>query len=142
MTIGVIVANLAGLQAWRWSEVSSQDAKRKAIAAVLTTTFPEVQLVVDAPAQMARSLAQLQRVSGAPSGSDIEAVLNHFGTLTTSQTVPTAIEFIAGETRLVGLDANDQGLADVPRQLQVKGYTSHWKGNTLVITTAATGAGL
>ncbi len=135
----LVVVQLVGLQAWSWKEQSAQAAKRAAIAAVLTSTFPETKVIVDAPVQMARSVTALQRQSGAPTGADLETILNQFGALAQANNAPTAIEFIANELRISGLDSTSPESANVPAALQSQGYAARWDGPALVIAPARTG---
>jgi general secretion pathway protein L len=138
--IALVLVQLIGLQAWSWKEQSAQAAKRAAITAVLTTTFPETKVVVDAPAQMAKSVAALQRQSGAATGADLETILNQFGAMAKENTAPTAIEFIANELRIAGLDSNAPTFAGLPAQLQAQGYAVRWDGLSLIIAPARSGA--
>ena len=138
--IALIVVQVVGLQAWSWKEQAAHAAKRSAIAAVLTSTFPDTRVVVDAPVQMARSVAALQRQSGAATGADLETILNQFGAMAPANTAPTALEFIANEVRIAGLDSNAPELASIATNLQTQGYTARWDGATLIITPSRPGA--
>lgn len=138
--VALAVVQLVGLQTWSWKEQSAQAAKRSAIAAVLTTTFPDTKVVVDAPVQMARSVAALQRQSGAATGADLETILNQFGAMAPVNTAPAAIEFIANEIRIAGLDSNLPEFASMANKLQDQGYAARWDGGTLIIAPGRTGA--
>jgi len=131
--LALLLANLVGLQAWAWKEQSSQASKRAAIQNVLTTTFPDVRVVVDAPLQMARAVADLQRQSGGTSNADLEAMLGQFQAAAPGTPAPSAIEFVAGELVLRGLDSAAPGLADATTRLQAQGYAARWDGDALVI---------
>ncbi|MEN9467951.1 MAG: hypothetical protein RL081_1952 [Pseudomonadota bacterium] len=122
-----------GLQAWAWKEQSSQASKRAAIQSVLTTTFPDVRVIVDAPLQMARAVADLQRQSGGTSNADLEAMLGQFQAAAPGTPAPSAIEFVAGELVLRGLDSAAPGLADATTRLQAQGYAARWDGDALMI---------
>lgn len=138
--VAIVLAHVAGLQAWSWKEQAAQTAKRNAIAAVLTTTFPDTKVVVDAPAQMARSVALLQRQSGAPTGSDMESMLNQFGALAPETAAPAAIEFSANELRLSGLDSNAAEFSSLAANLQTQGLRARWEGSTLIVQSVPPGA--
>ena len=131
--VALIIANLFGLQAWAWKEQSAQNAQRAAIRNLLTSTFPDVRVVVDAPLQMARALADLQRQSGAASSSDLETILGQFHSAAPESTAPSAIDFIAGEVTLKGLDSASPAVADVATRLQGQGYDARWDGDQLHI---------
>lgn len=68
--LGLVLVNLAGLLLLAWKEQAAQAAQRAAMREILTTTFPDVRVVVDAPRQMARALSALQRDNGTASGAD------------------------------------------------------------------------
>lgn len=129
----LVLVNLAGLQAWAWKEQSALVAKRAAIRSILTTTFPDVRVVVDAPLQMARSLADLQRQSGAASSADLETMLGLLQTVAPEIPPSIAIEFVAGELRLKMPDPSAPGLASVSARLQAHGYTAVLDGERLVL---------
>jgi len=131
--LAVVIVNLAGLQAWAWKEQSALTAKRTAIQNILTSTFPEVRVVVDAPLQMVRAASDAQRQSGSASGADLEAMLSQFQTVAPGAPAPAAIEFVAGELQLKGLDAALPALTDVTSRLQSSGYTARWDNSTLVV---------
>jgi len=77
-------------------------AQRQQVRAVLTDTFAQVPVVVDAPLQMAREVAVLQRSRGTGSAADLETVLSSFSALAPVGYVPTAIDYAANELRLSG----------------------------------------
>jgi general secretion pathway protein L len=132
-TGALLVVNLAGVQAWAWKEQTALAAKRAAIKATLIATFPEVNVVVDAPLQMARALAGLQRQSGTASGADLETMLGQFQAAAPGSPAPTAIEFVANELQLKGLDASAPALNDVAARLQSRGYAARWDADALLL---------
>lgn len=138
--LALLTVQLVGLQAWSWKEQSAQAAKRAAIATVLTSTFPETKVVIDAPVQMARAVTALERQNGAATGADLETILNQLGAVAPENTTPIAIDFIANELRLAGLNSSAPEFANLPALLQTQGYASRWDGGTLVIAATRTGA--
>ena len=131
--LGLVVVNLVGLQAWAWKEQSALAGKRAAIRDILTETFPEVRVVVDAPLQMARSLADLQRLSGTASSSDMETMLVRFQAAAPTGKTPSAIDFVAGELRLKGLNPTTVGMANVSAKLRTEGYSARFDGDSLLL---------
>ncbi len=132
----LVVVNLLGLQAWAWKEQSALSFKRAAIANTLTSTFPDVRVIVDAPLQMARAFTDLQRQSGVVAGTDMELMLARFQSAAPELPVPTAIEFIAGELRLKGLGVAAATLAIVAIKLQAQGYAAQLDGEDVVVKQA------
>lgn len=135
--LALLAINLAGLNAWAWKENSLLSSQRQAISTVLTTTFPQVRVVVDAPLQMAREVATLQQASGAPSSRDLESMLAAFGALAPVGTVPTAIEFMAGELRLKGLALSTEQVSALSFQLKPQGYVVTVDADNVVIKQGA-----
>jgi general secretion pathway protein L len=131
--VALLVVNLIGLNAWAWKERSSLKAQRLAIDAVLTTTFPQVQVVVDAPFQMAREVAALQQASGVVSPRDLEAMLAVFAAVAPAGSVPGAVDFVAGELRLKGLKLQPEDVGPLSFQLKPLGYAATPEGDSLVI---------
>lgn len=131
--VALLLVNLVGLQMWAWREQAALTAKRTAMRDILTTTFPDVRLVVDAPLQMARSLADLQRQSGSTSSGDLEPMLGIFQTVAPELAAPTALEFAAGELRLKVADTSAAALSGLAAKLQAHGYTAVLEGDRLVL---------
>jgi general secretion pathway protein L len=131
--VALVAVNLMGLQAWAWKERSALAAQRAAIQSTLTATFPEVRVVVDAPVQMARTLADLQRRNGVASAADMETMLGQLQAAAPDAPTPSAIEFIAGELRLKGLDSAAAGLAGISPRLQAMGYSARLEAGSLVM---------
>ena len=131
--LATLMVNLVGLNAWAWKEQSALVAKRQAIREVLTGTFVKVQVVVDAPVQMARELSALQRASGQTSGRDLEAMLAALVALGPAQAVPEAIDYLAGELRLKGINLRSDELAALSLRLKAGGYVAQADTSGLVI---------
>ncbi|HPW28952.1 MAG TPA: type II secretion system protein GspL [Rhodoferax sp.] len=131
--LALVVVNVAGLQAWAWKEQSALTTKRNAIRDVLTTTFPDVRVVVDAPLQMERSLSALQRQNGAVSSADLEEMLGRFQAVAPEIPAPAAIEFVAGELKLKlpTVDAVDPD--SLQARMRAYGYAVQMQGDTLVL---------
>ena len=129
----LVLVNLAGLNAWAWKEKSQLQAKRVAVREVLTSTFPKVQVVVDAPAQMAKEMAAMQQASGEASVRDMETIMSVFGALAPANTAPSAIDFVAGELRLKGVQLSPADVAALSFKLQPQGYGLTAEGDSLVI---------
>jgi general secretion pathway protein L len=131
--LALLAVNLVGLNAWAWKEKSLLNAQRAAIRDLLTGTFPQVRVVVDAPFQMAREVAALQQASGAPSGRDLETILSAFGALAPVSKAPDAIEFVTGEVRLKGLQLKPEDAAALSFKLKPQGYAASAEGDSLVL---------
>ena len=132
-SVALVLANLVGLQAWAWKEEAAQAAQRAAIRNLLTATFPDVRVVVDAPVQMARALTDLQRRNGVASSADMETMLGHFQAAAPDAPAPEAIEFIANELRLKGPAPSPSDLAAIAARLQPRGYSLRMEADGLTM---------
>jgi general secretion pathway protein L len=139
--VGALAAvNLLGLNAWAWKERSSLDEKRLAVREVLTRTFPGVKVVVDAPVQMARELAVLRQATGGASNGDFETMLSSFGALSVAEKSPSAIEFVANETRFRGLGLASGQVAEAAVKLKAQGYSVRADGDSVLVKPEPAGA--
>jgi general secretion pathway protein L len=129
----LVVANLVGLNAWAWRERSALDAKREAVRGTLTQTFPNVKVVVDAPAQMEREVAALRQLTGATSGRDLEAMLAALGTSVAPQRPLSGLDYSSGELRVKGLALTPRDAKGAAAALKSRGYSSVLQGDTLVV---------
>ena len=131
--VALVVANLAGLNAWAWKERSALDAKRLAVRQALTTTFPGVKVVIDAPVQMERELALLRQSTGGTSRGDFETLMTSFGALALVSAAPSAIEFVADELRFKGLGVADDKITEAADAVQRSGLLLRNDAGTLVV---------
>jgi general secretion pathway protein L len=129
----LVVANLLGLNAWAWKERSSLQAKRESVQRVLTTTFPQVKVVVDAPLQMEKEVALLRQSAGATSGRDLEAMLGELATVAPPQRALAAIEYTGSELRVKGLGVTPPEASALAESLRGRGYAAELRGDTLVL---------
>lgn len=129
----LLLANLIGLNAYAWRERSQLEQRQALIREVLTQTFPQVKVVVDAPVQMAREVALLRQATGASSPRDLEPMLAALGAVIEPAGVPEALEYAAGSLRLRGLrwDASQLGAAN--ERLGAMGYQARTEGEQLVV---------
>lgn len=129
----LLLAQLAGLNAWAWKEKSVLDDKRNAIRTTLTSTFPSVKVVVDPPLQMEREVAALRQATGAASGRDLESMLASFSAAAPANAAPSAIEFVADEVRIKGVKFNGNEGQSVAAAMQGRGYSLRSEADVLVI---------
>ena len=99
---------LIGVNARAWQERQQLKTKQALVRNILTTNFPKVQVVVDAPMQMTREVALLRQASGGLTPGDLEPLLASAGEALTALppgTMPSQIEYTNHELRLRGLPA-------------------------------------
>ena len=131
LVLGVLV-NLIGLNAWALREQTTLNAKRQAVNAVFLETFPKVPVVVDAPLQMAREVAALQRATGGVAGTDMESMLASFAAVAPAGYALMSIEFVATELRLQGPDLGDPSV--VVARLKASGLRATRQGEQWLLS--------
>jgi len=119
-------------------ESSLLQAQRQQVRAVLTDTFAQVPVVVDAPLQMAREVAALERSRGTGSVADLETVLSLFSALAPVGYVPIAIDYAANELRLSGPAMAADAQQRVIDGLRARGLTARLQGDQWLIRAEAT----
>lgn len=129
----LVLAHLVGVNAWAWKESTALADKRAAVRGVLSSSFPSVRVVVDAPVQMAREVEQLRQASGAYGPRDLEAMLGALGATLPPGQVPQAIEFGNGEARLRGLANSPEALAALNGRLRAHGLAAQSEGERLLL---------
>jgi general secretion pathway protein L len=73
--LALLCVHLLGWAAWTWAQANERKALKQQINAVLTQTFPQVKLVLDAPLQMQRELGNLRQQAGVLAPDDFESLL-------------------------------------------------------------------
>ena len=127
------LAHVAGVNAWAWKESSALQAKRAALQSALTTSFPQVKVVVDAPLQMGREVALLRQATGAYTPRELEAMLGALGAALPPGQTPQAVEFTPGETRLRGLSLRPPEADALNAKLQGYGLRASADGDRWVL---------
>ena len=128
----LLLSLLGGLNAVAWMERSSLQDKQRAVTQLMQRTFPEVTVVLDAPAQMRSELTRLQQASGTLSTNDLEAMLAALAT-SVPDTVPGSIDFTPGDARLGAWQAPEDRLQAVQQALNARGWQASLEGGTLQI---------
>lgn len=73
--LALVGAQVLGLNLWAWQQSQQVKAKRAAMVALLKQAHPQVQAVLDAPAQMRRETEALRAQAGQAGGNDLEALM-------------------------------------------------------------------
>ena len=137
----LVLANIVGLNVWAWQQQNSLSAKRTQMNNLLTQSFPNVKVVVDAPQQMSRELIVLRQSTGASTAQNFESILSAFsGANLTADSVfitPTAIEYIANGINLKGIKLAGIELTAAQAKLKTLGYTLTQTGETASVKVQA-----
>lgn len=132
-----VVAHVVGLNVWAWQERQSIAAKQAGVRSALTQTFPQVQVVVDAPVQMERELALLRQVSGSLAARDLEPLMAAAGAALPAGRLPTTLEYATGDLRLRGLDLAPDELDAMNQRLGSSGYSARQQDGALLVRAEA-----
>jgi general secretion pathway protein L len=129
-----LLANMVGLNVWAWQQTASLNAKRTQINNLLTQSFPNVKVVVDAPQQMGRELSVLRQSTGANTPQNFESMLSAFSGINSATAgvfiAPTAIEYVANGVNLKGIKLAGNELTAAQAQLKAQGYALTQTGDT------------
>lgn len=131
----LLLTQVLGLNAWAWKENASLRAKQATLRDTLTTSFPGVKTVVDAPVQMAREVAALRQASGALGPRDLESLLSALGSVTPPTKSFATLDFSDGELKGTGLALTPTELSAVTTQIRARGYGVRAEGDRLSIKT-------
>jgi len=137
----IALVQVLGLNVFAWNAQSLLAQQRTAITSTLSNTFPNITVVVDAPLQMERAVAELRQSNGSSSPRDLETLLGVYGAFrpsTPANSAPAAIDFVAGELRLTGTGFNPEQAAALAAAAQPRGFTSRAEGDTLVLQARST----
>ena len=131
--IGLLLANVIGLNAWAWHQKNSLETKKTLIANQLTQIFPQVKVVVDPLLQMNKEMASLRQITGSVSAQNFETVLSAFSLHTGTNSPPTTIEFMTNKTTFTGLNLTDAEFAQAQLKMKANGYTLTRDGNRIAV---------
>ncbi len=132
--VALVATHLAGLNAWAWAQRNSLEAKRQAVQQVLTSTFPGVKVVVDAPVQMSREVQRLRVATGAASSGDFELLLEALAQSVPVGMAPSTIDYSANELRLKGLSLLPNELAAASERARARQVNLRMEGGSLVLS--------
>ena len=134
----LVGVHLVGLNLWAWQEKQALAAKQVAVRNALTTTFPQVKVVVDAPVQMERELGLLRQKAGSVSPRDLEPLMAAVGASLPDDRVPTSLEFAPGELRLRGVTLAPDEESVFNTRLQAAAYRARIEDGTLLVRAEGT----
>ncbi len=133
--LALVVLNLGGLQWMAWQQRQQQAVLQQQMAALLTRSFPAVQVVVDAPLQMAREVQALQRALGQPSATDLEPMLTSLARALPATAQLTSLQFTPGELRWQATALSAERIEAAREPLRQQGYQLVADGNQWVLRT-------
>jgi general secretion pathway protein L len=119
----LLLSQVVGLNAWAWKTRANWQAEEQSWARMLKESFPQTQLVVDAPVQMAREVERLQQNSGQLGPADLEAMLAALGqALPAGTAAPRQWTYQSGQLRLQSFQPTASEQSTLKTALQAQGY--------------------
>jgi general secretion pathway protein L len=105
------------------------------MAMLLTRSFPAVQVVVDAPLQMAREVQALQRAMGQPNAADLEPMLTSLARALPASAQLSSVQFSPGELRWQAPAVTNDRIEAAREPLRQQGYQLVADGTYWVLRT-------
>ena len=127
------LVQVLALNAQAWQKRSQLAARQAAMGALLQQTFPEVQLVVDAPLQMQRAVDDLARSRGQGNQADAGRMLSALAAAAPKELSLSAIELSGNQLRLRGKGVDAALLQNLQATLEPQGLRLRLQDGQLVM---------
>lgn len=131
--VALVLVQVVALNALAWQQRRSLDGQRESMQRMLRQTFPDVQLVIDAPAQMQRAVDDLARARGAASDADLSRMLALVSTYAPLTTTVTAIDFSGRQIRLKASGLENGATPELNAALDSRGLRARTQDGALLI---------
>lgn len=132
----LVLLHVVALNLWAWQDARALARQQAAVRGVLTQTFPQVKLVVDAPVQMDKEVQLLRQQTGALSKGDLESLLTAAAATLPAAQVPTRIAYADGQLQLAGLTLSPEQLAQLAPQWAARALAARSENGALVLHAA------
>jgi len=137
----LVLSHLVGLNAWAWKLQADLRQRQMSLAQIMTQTFPEIQVVIDAPLQMRREVQRLRQSAGQAGNDGLEPLLAAVGQSLPAGTALNQIDFQAGELRLKDLTLTEAQAVQLQTQLRNHQVQARREGAEWVITASMSRSG-
>ena len=125
----LLVLQVVGLNAKAWREQRALDEQKSQLNQILTSAFPSVRLVIDAPLQMQREVDTLQKNAGRVTSTDFEPMLAEAASVLPEGVVPTQWHFANQVLRAQGLQLSEAQANAAQIALKTKHLQFRQEGN-------------
>jgi general secretion pathway protein L len=119
----LLLSQLLGLNAWAWKLRTDLRQRQDGMAQVMKQTFPEIQVVLDAPLQMSREVQRLRQAAGQVGSDGLEPLLAALGPALPVGTALSQLDFQSGQLRLKDLSLTEAQAAQLQSHLQSQSQT-------------------
>lgn len=138
----LLATQLIGLNAWAWKTRADWQAQQNNWAHILRDTFPQTQVVVDAPLQMAQQVERLRQGSGQLGAGDLESMLAALGqALPPDLAAPRQWAYQNGQLRLQGFKPSAMQQQAVQQNLNKQAYQWRADGDDWIMSVQPTPGG-
>lgn len=136
---GLALVQLLGVNLWAWHQHRELATRREAVTATLTTAFPQVRAILDAPVQMQKQLDLLRVSAGSVGEQDLEALLGAAATAWPGDRPPTeALAFEPGRLTLSAQGWSPAQIDNFRTQLRSEGWQLDASEGKLTLSRAST----
>ena len=125
----LLVVQVIGLNAKAWREQRALDEQKSQLSQILTSAFPSVRLVIDAPLQMQREVDTLQKNAGRVTSTDFEPMLAAAASALPEGVLPTQWHFANQVLRAQGLQLSEAQANSARATLKAKHLQLRQEGN-------------
>lgn len=133
----LVISHLVGFNVWAWKTRADWNTQQENWTLVLRETFPKVQVVIDAPLQMARELERLRQASGELSPADLESMLTHLGrSMPPGLNAPRQWIYQPGQLRLQDFKPSVPEQQQMQQTLAASGYQFKAEGESWLLSIA------
>lgn len=134
----LLIVQLLGLNLWAWRQNREVAERRAAVTATLTTAFPQVRAVLDAPIQMQKQLDLLRVSAGSIGEQDLEALLGAAASAWPADRPPAdALAFEPGRLTVPAQGWSQPQIDNFRAQLQSAGWQLDASEGKLTVGRAA-----
>jgi general secretion pathway protein L len=120
--LALLAVQLIGLNAWAWNQRMQITRKRAAMVSVLREAHPQVQAVLDAPAQMRRETELLRSAAGRTGDADLEVLMQAAASAWPEQRPVQNLRFENGGLTLAASGWNEPEMMTFRETLRPSGW--------------------
>jgi len=131
----LLATQLIGLNAWAWKTRADWQAQQSSWTQMLQETFPQTQVVMDAPLQMAQQVDRLRQSSGQLGATDLEAMLAALGqAMPQDLAAPGQWTYQTGQLRLQSFKPTATQQQSLQQSLSRQGYQWRAEGDAWLMS--------
>lgn len=119
----LLLSQLIGLNAWAWKLRTDLRQRQEGMAQIIKQTFPEIQVVLDAPLQMSREVQRLRKAAGQAASDGLEPLLAALGPALPMGMALSQLDFQSGQLRLKDLSLTEAQATQLQTFLQSQSQT-------------------